>query len=65
MIGPGRLLEELSLDEVDFHRYFDCRHYRRCLVIAAGMKWVSFSCRECKNFLKVRQRKEKEPLRLI
>ncbi|MDW8002630.1 MAG: hypothetical protein RMJ39_08180 [Deltaproteobacteria bacterium] len=52
MAGPQRLSAELTLEEVDLHRYFDCKHYRRCLVFAAVMKWVSFSCKDCKNFLR-------------
>lgn len=70
MVGPKELRRELRLDEVQFHRFFRCYHYGRCLVIASIMKWESFSCKECRNFLEKGKEnyelyKAKAPLKLI
>jgi hypothetical protein len=44
------LSQTLEENEVDSHRFENCKHYESCLDIAANGRWVSFSCMGCERF---------------
>lgn len=53
---PQRLREELSLENVDLHRKFECIFYDLCLDYATEFKYPSFSCGiNCKYYYKNRE----------
>jgi len=44
--------QPLEMTNVLEHRREECIHYASCLEEASAMLWQSFSCAECKQFLR-------------
>jgi hypothetical protein len=41
----------LTEEQVDLHRFENCKKYDDCLSQAAKMRWRSFSCMGCKSYV--------------
>jgi len=54
-IKPKKLRSVLEEDEVDDHRKFDCVFYDHCLDHARTFRYVSFTCKNCINYNKVKK----------
>ena len=46
----ARLSRQLTLLEVDQHRFTNCDIYEKCLDYAEERRWHSFSCSKCPAF---------------
>jgi hypothetical protein len=56
--GPFKMEDELSLEEVDENRWHDCSQYEECLEQAIKLRWKSFSCDCCNEWVEYAQETE-------
>jgi len=60
-MAPRKLDSSLLNCNTEVHRFFDCPKYDECLMFACKRNWRSFTCLNCRRYIKPEDHKPIDP----